>query len=177
MPNTARYRLLNLVLVALLFAGSVWAYPRLPARIPMHFGVGGRPDRWEGRSLASWFLLPLITAALALFMRWIAGVGARHPHTWNVPDKPRFLALTPEARAPIVAKLQEFVALVSVVVTMLMGAVQAGIYQAAMGNEAAVAVWIMGAVGVSLVLMAVLGVRLNASVSRMIRDASAPAGD
>jgi hypothetical protein len=38
-------------------------------------------------------------------------------------------------------------------------------------------VWIMGAVGVSLVVMAVLGVRLNASVSRMIREASAPAGD
>lgn len=177
MSTTARCRLLNLVLVGLLFAGSAWAYPRLPARIPMHFGVSGRPDRWEGRSLVSWFLLPAITAALALFMRWIADVGARHPHTWNVPDKARFLALAPEARAPIVAKLQEFVAVVSVMVTVLMGAVQAGVYQAARGNEAAAPVWIMGAVGVSLVTMTVLGVRLNASVGRMVREASAAAGD
>lgn len=34
------------------------SYPRLPERIPVHFDLTGKPDRWGGRWMI--FLLPLI---------------------------------------------------------------------------------------------------------------------
>jgi uncharacterized membrane protein len=169
--SIARYRLLNTVLLVALFAGSAWAYPRLPGRIPMHFDLAGRPDAWAGRSIFSWFMLPTVAALLAGFMRWISGVGARNPHTWNLPEKRRFLAMSPQARAPIVARMQEFLALVGVLVTALMGAIQVAVYQAATGTGMEPA-WMLGAIGLFLLVITVAGVRLNASVGRMIRDAS-----
>lgn len=172
-----RYRLLNLVLLAALFAGSAWAYPRLPGRIPMHFDLSGQPDRWAERSLFNWFLLPVFTAVLALFLHWIAGVAARNPHTWNVPDKGRFLAMSPGARAPIVARMQAFVAFVSVVVTLLMSAIQFAIFQAATEREPEPSAWMLGVIGVTVAVILVCGLRLNGRVGRMIRDRAEATGD
>lgn len=175
--STSRYRLLNYLLLAALFAGSAWAYPRLPARIPMHFDLAGQPDRWETRSLVSWFLLPAIALALALFMGWIGGVGARNPHTWNLPDKARFLALSARARAPIVERMQAFLAFVSVLVTALMCAIQVSIYQASTGSTTTLPGWMTIGIGLFLLVTVASALRLNASVGRMIRDASASPAD
>jgi uncharacterized membrane protein len=175
--STHRLRRLNAVLLLALFAGSAWAYPRLPGRIPMHFGFSGQPDAWASRSLVSWFLLPAITAALALGLHAIAASTANHPELWNVPDKRRFLALDAAARAPIVAKLREFVAFVGVVVTALMLVIQAAIYRAATGTAPGLPVWAMAAVGVALLVMIAASVRLNAAVGRMVNDAYAGAAD
>ncbi|HEX6041894.1 DUF1648 domain-containing protein [Longimicrobium sp.] len=177
MSATARYRLLNAVLLAALLAGSAWAYPRLPGRIPMHFNAAGQVDRWEGRSPASWFMLPILAAVLAVFMWGIGIIGERHPHTWNVPDKPRFLALSPEARAPIMARMGEFLAFVSLMCTALMSALQLTLYDTATSRETQMPAWMMGFVGAFLIVVLIAGVRLNVAVGRMIRDASASARD
>lgn len=173
--STQRYRLLNAVLVLALFAGSTWAYPRLPERIPIHFDLSGQPDRWETRSFASWFMLPAIAAALALFLHAVSPYATRHPELWNLPDKRRFLALDEAAQAPIVARMQEFVAFVGVVVTALLGVIQAGIYRASVGAARGLPVWALAAIGAFLLVVTVAGVRLNAAVGRMVRDAHARA--
>jgi uncharacterized membrane protein len=170
-----RYRLLNAVLLLALFAGSAWAYPRLPARIPIHFGVSGQPDRWAARSVASWFMLPAIAAALAVLLHAVSAYAMRHPESWNMPDKRRFLALDAAAQAPIAARMREFVAFVGVVVTALLGVIQAAVYQAATGAARGLPVWSTAAIGASLLVMAVTGMRLNAAVGRMVRDAPAQA--
>src|SRR5688572_30642422 len=102
--STQRYRLLNAVLLLALFAGSAWAYPRLPERIPVHFGLTGEPDAWAVRSAGSWFMLPAIAAVLVLVMHALSVYGSAHPETWNLPDKRRFLALSPADQAPIIAR-------------------------------------------------------------------------
>jgi uncharacterized membrane protein len=165
-----RARLLNAVLLVALFAGSAWAYPRLPARIPIHFDLAGRPDAWESRSVG-WFLLPAVAVGLALFLHAIAAYSANHPETWNVPDKRRFLAMDPRAREPIVARLREFVALVSVVITVMMCVIQAAVYRASTGTGTGLPAWAMAAVGAAVLGMVVGGLRLNRTVGRMIRDA------
>lgn len=132
MSQRARiYTILTVMLLAALIAGSVWAYPRLPERIPMHFDLAGRVDRWASRSAGTWFLLPMVAVALALMLGAISLYAAGHPASWNMPDKRRFLAMDAAAQAPIVARMREMVAFVGMVVTALMGVIQAGIYRAA----------------------------------------------
>jgi uncharacterized membrane protein len=175
--STARYRLLNLVLVAALFAGSAWAYPRLPERIPTHFDLAGRPDAWEDRSPASWFMLPVLALALAGGLLLVSRYALRHPETWNLPDKRRFLALDQAAQEPIVQRMERFVAFVSVVVTGLLCAIQTAVFRTATGHAPEAPMWILVAVGTAVVVMFTAAVRLNTAVARMIRDASAPVGD
>ncbi|MCX6050587.1 MAG: SdpI family protein [Chloroflexi bacterium] len=55
-------------IVLLVMAGlSVWAWQRLPAAaaIPVHWNLSGTPDRY-GSKLEGLFLLPLVTAGMAL---------------------------------------------------------------------------------------------------------------
>ncbi|HEX6909097.1 MAG TPA: DUF1648 domain-containing protein [Longimicrobium sp.] len=166
-----RARLLNAVLLLALFAGSAWAYPRLPERIPIHFDLTGQPDGWASRS-TGWFLLPVIALALAAFLHAVAAYSANHPETWNVPDKRRFLALDPQARAPITAKLRAFVAWVGVVVTAMMCVIQAAVFRAATGASRGLPPWAMAAIVASVLVMVAGGLRLNRVVGRMIREAA-----
>ncbi|MEQ9570373.1 MAG: DUF1648 domain-containing protein, partial [Longimicrobiales bacterium] len=54
---------LNAGLALAIVAYAVWAWPRLPERIPAHFGADGTPDRWTETTVGSWFLLPAIGLA------------------------------------------------------------------------------------------------------------------
>lgn len=173
--STRHYRLLNAVLLLALFAGSAWAYPRLPARIPVHFGFSGEADRWETRSVVSWFLLPAIAAVLTLGLHALSVYGTRHPEIWNVPDKRRFQALSPAAQAPIIAQQQRFMAFVGCIVTALFGVIQAGSYAASAGGR--LPVWAVAAIAGSVLVIGIAGVRENREVGRMIREAEGPAAD
>lgn len=46
---------------------ALGAYPRLPEKIPIHFGISGEPDGWGGRWMI--FLMPVI-ATLIVAMNW-----------------------------------------------------------------------------------------------------------
>jgi uncharacterized membrane protein len=162
------YRLLNVLLLLALFAGSAWAYPRLPEHIPVHFGFSGQPDRWEARSIVSWFLLPAVAAVLALALYGMSVFGGRHPELWNVPDKRRFLALGPAEQAPIIAQQQRFMAFVGCLVTALFGVIQAGSYAASTGG--ALPAWAVAGIAGSVLVIGVAGVRENREVGRMVRE-------
>lgn len=171
--STQTYRLLNLLLLGALFAGSLMVYPRLPERIPMHFDLSGQPDAWERRSLAAWLMLPVIAAGTALLLEVASRVSVRNPQLWNVPDKPRFLALTPEERAPIIHRLQNFMGLVGVTVTVVMMMVQASVYLAAMEPAPRLPGYALAAIVLPMGVLLVAGLRLNRSIATLIRDAHA----
>lgn len=46
---------------------ALGAYPRLPEKIPIHFGISGEPDGWGARWMI--FLMPVI-ATLIVAMNW-----------------------------------------------------------------------------------------------------------
>jgi uncharacterized membrane protein len=169
--STQTYRLLNLLLLGALFAGSLMVYPRLPERIPMHFDLSGQPDAWEGRSLAAWLLLPVIATGTALLLEAASRHSVSSPRLWNVPDKPRFLALTPEERAPIMHRLQNFMALVGVTVTVVVMVVQASVYRAAIDPMPRMPVYALAAIVLHIGVLVVAGLRLNRDIAALIRDA------
>jgi uncharacterized membrane protein len=48
----------NKGLIVVLVGAALWAWPRLPERIPTHFGLDGQADAWSETTLVSWFLVP-----------------------------------------------------------------------------------------------------------------------
>ena len=168
--NEKPFRLAVLGLLAALYAGSAAAYPRLPGRIPIHFDLAGNPDAWASTSLLSWFLLPLIATAMAGFLFVIGRVSEYRPELWNVPEKPRFLALPAEARAPIAARLRAFMALMAVVTTAVMSTIQVEVFLTATGR--APTPWLMTAATVLMLMgIGVAAVRTNRRVAAEIREA------
>ncbi len=54
------------VLVAAAFAASLWFYPRLPDRVPMHWNFRGEIDGWGSRS-SVWFMPCVMLGLLGFF--------------------------------------------------------------------------------------------------------------
>jgi hypothetical protein len=128
------YRL-QLVLLALYFAAAATLWPTLPERVPIHFDFAGRPTTWARTSVLSWFGLPLLAAAMTLFLYGMGRASTHAPELWNIPEKERFLALSPTARAPIVAYLSRVMAWAAVLATFTFISIHVGVYQTATGRS------------------------------------------
>lgn len=57
---------LAILLIVLPLGFAAWLHPRLPGRIPVHFGADGRPDAWGGPD--SIYLGPSIMGAVSLIL-------------------------------------------------------------------------------------------------------------
>lgn len=164
------YRL-QLLLLALHFAVAALVWPTLPERVPIHFNLAGRPTAWVHTSVWSWFGLPLLAAATTLFVYGMSRLSARAPELWNVPNKQRFLSLSPAARAPIVRYLDRFMAWTAVLVSVTFAGVHLGVHQAATGRGSGLP-WlshllIWGPIGVLLLL----AVRMTRNAGEQVRQA------
>jgi uncharacterized membrane protein len=51
-----------------LLARTAEAWPRLPERVPIHFGASGLPDGWAEKSVASVFLVPILALVMAVVL-------------------------------------------------------------------------------------------------------------
>ncbi|MGY1718029.1 DUF1648 domain-containing protein [Blastococcus sp. SYSU DS0552] len=71
---------------ALYAAVWVWAWTRLPARVPVHFGPGGEPDTWAGRPAALVGAAVLGLAMAAVFAGCARFVRRCRPELVNVPN-------------------------------------------------------------------------------------------
>jgi uncharacterized membrane protein len=57
-----------LLVLALMAAIAAWSWPRVPERMPVHFGFDGRPDAWGGR-VEGLLIVPAVAAGLyAVFL-------------------------------------------------------------------------------------------------------------
>lgn len=89
--------LLKLFLFITWLSHIVWTFgviPSLPARIPVHFGLSGEPDRWGGASTL-WIMLA-ISVLLGNFLLLLSGLGEGKPTRFAPAPKPLpegFLAL------------------------------------------------------------------------------------
>jgi uncharacterized membrane protein len=60
---------LSIVFLILGWWIALSVYPRLPEKVPVHFGVTGEADRWGGRWMI--FLMPLIGVAIFALDYWV----------------------------------------------------------------------------------------------------------
>ena len=170
---------INLLLLAAVVGGSVWAWPHLPQRIPAHMGAGGEVTRWTARTAGSWFLIPLVTIGTVALNYAIAALLPARPHLMNLPDRGRFLALPPERRAPVIARMQDFLYGFSAPLIVLLGAVQWAMYRAAVGTQGAgdvVVVLLASFLLMPLVLVVWLP-RIQGELRRQVREHAAATED
>ncbi|MFO7262207.1 MAG: DUF1648 domain-containing protein [bacterium] len=166
-----RTRFLNLALLAALLVGSALAYPRLPDRIPGHFGLDGTPTRWVETSPASWFLLPLIALGLNLLLYAMAALATRDARFVNLPGKERLLALPIERQREVLRRVREGMDALMAPTTLAFCLIQLAIYRSAIGMGGRVEI-------IAALLLVLLGstigtisllVRTQAELDRQVR--------
>ena len=80
---------LSVVVLILGWRLALSVYPRLPERVPVHFGLRGEADRWGGRWMI--FMIPLVSTAIVALDYWI--------FEYVSPGSPR--PIPPEMRTPL----------------------------------------------------------------------------
>jgi uncharacterized membrane protein len=159
---------LSLLLLLAMVGFAVWAWPRLPDRIPVHFGIDGRPDGWADRSLASWFLLPGIAILLTALMGAFRVLMGRYPRMVNLPDRTRLADLPEAARRPVLETFSGFLALVETELLVMFGLIQLASYKAALGepSQGTMILVLILAVVLSPFLLVVFFLRLQPALER-----------
>ena len=172
------FNLLNWVLVLGLVGAALWAWPRLPDRIPLHFGADGRADAWGERTVTSWFLVPAIALALTAGMGWFRRMIPRRPGWVNLPGQTKLTDLPEAARGPVVEMLSGFLALLQTEVLVIFALIQLATYRTALGQESQgiMILVLLLAVTASPFLMVVFFLRLQSAMDRGRKLAAAAAG-
>ena len=142
---------------ALSVADAWMHYAAVPGRIPMHFGIGGLPDRWEPKTFWSVMLLPLMTMGMGALLGTMACLTARAKRALRQGDRGVSFAAQIRFRRAVSVFLSGTVVLVAV----LLSSLSYGSLRVALGEaERLPAVAMVGgillviyAVGGSLVLM------------------------
>jgi hypothetical protein len=80
---------LSVVVLILGWWIALSVYPRLPERVPVHFGLTGEADRWGGRWMI--FLIPLVSTVIFALDYWI--------FEYASPRSPK--PIPPEMRTPM----------------------------------------------------------------------------
>lgn len=127
--------LLNGLLLTLLVGGSLFVYPDLPDRIPLHFGADGQADRWGDRTLLSWLLLPLIGAATAALMTGIGIMLPRNPKLINMPDKDRLLQLPDYLQRWVIEGVAATLHVMTFVMLVMFTTMQYGAWRTAVSGD------------------------------------------
>jgi uncharacterized protein DUF1648 len=104
---------LSVVVLILGWWVALSVYPRLPERVPVHFGLRGEADRWGGRWMI--FLIPLVSTAIVAIDYWI--------FEYVSPGSPR--PIPPEMRTPLHLLLLEL-SVIFTYITWRMSAVAFG---------------------------------------------------
>ncbi|MEF8815463.1 MAG: DUF1648 domain-containing protein [Salinibacter sp.] len=122
---------LNAGLALLLIGGSLWAFPRLPARIPRHFGLGGTADAYWDATLLHWMLVPAIALVVVGIVYGAAWWTGHAPGSVNVPNQQKYDALAPAEKRVILRDVQVFLYGAATAMLVLFSVIQASTYHVA----------------------------------------------
>jgi RsiW-degrading membrane proteinase PrsW (M82 family) len=165
------YDFLNL---CFLFAGvyyefSLWKI--LPEKIPVHFTLGGIPNRWanKGMEIILIFCMPW---AMALLMYSIAKLARRYPSLLSIPRKQDFLALPSQQQEPLWLLIDEMMAGMAFAIIILFLGIIRFIEKAATGPVSGLSWEFMLGFGFFIVLAIAYVVKLNVKYKEILRNAS-----
>ena len=125
----------NWVLILGIIAFALWAWPRLPAQIPTHFGLDGSADAWSQKTFGSWFGSSAIGLLIVFGIGWFRAMIPRKPNWVNLPDKTRLAELPEVARKPVIEMLSGFLAIIQTEVLVIFALIQLSTYRTALGEK------------------------------------------
>lgn len=126
---------LNTLLAGGVVAHAVWAWSRLPAEIPAHFGLDGQPDRWTTTTASSWFWMPSAAIASAVLLWGLREWAVRRPGALNLPGGKKLEDYDARVRPGIIEHIRLTLAIVSTELLVIFGLIQIGSFRTAMGGS------------------------------------------
>jgi len=171
-------RALLLLSMLAVWALAAAAWPQLPARVPIHFDLSGRPDGWAARSAWWWFLLPALATTIGAMMgwllpRWMVAMARANSRWLNMPRKAEFMALPVAARERAVHAPLAWLSALVVGVQALTGWIVYGSARVAVGDWQALPPVVSFALVAALLACASgLGIAGARSVRREVERAS-----
>jgi uncharacterized membrane protein len=122
---------LNAALLLGMIGLSIYVYPQLPERIPVHFGADGTPDSWSRRTLLTWLVLPLVGTASTAVMYGVARFMPQHPRWFNMPDRKKFLELPSALQRRVIGAVADMMYVMALTLLVMVSAMQYGAWQSA----------------------------------------------
>jgi uncharacterized membrane protein len=164
----------NLVLLAGWIGACITIYPRLPERIPLHFGFAGGADAWTGSSMGIWLLMPAIGAVVVLFGYALSGVAARTPEMWNLRQEEvkRVRALPSHVQEELAEAGRRSTAWILILTTVALMGVQVGVYATAVGQTERMPWYAQAIIWSSLAAIVLLSLREGSRLRWQIRAGS-----
>ncbi len=157
--------LANTILFILSWSMSIVAYPKLPEKIPIHFNLTGQADSWKGKSLSSFFLLPIIQTIFVMGF----SILARFSHSINFPKKEFISSLSYEKKKIIYALIQEFIFLVLIFFNLLFIHLQRSViltaHQLASGIDKS---YFFSIIGIILMLVFLYFLRIKLKIKELL---------
>lgn len=147
-------------------------YPSIPDRFPIHFDASGSPDNWATKSAGAWFALPALATVLSLGLVIFAALAVPRlarlsPSMINVPNKARFLSLSPESRVQALSPVVCFLIYLATITTGLFIAILEAIARATPVQQGPTLLWptafMILSIGGVLVMIWALGRRLEST--------------
>ncbi len=121
-------RLLNLIAFAAmagLLGYTLWVYPQLPDRIPIHFNLRGEPDDYGSK------IIFLILPGIALALYGLMTIVNRKPQNFNYP-----FAITPQNAQKQYGLASGLIIWLKAIVMLMMAYLAYGMAQVALGRAA-----------------------------------------
>ena len=145
-------RVLVMLGIAVCIVQLALVWDVLPAHVPIHFGISGRPDRFGSKSML--LILPAVAVALALLLTLVA----RFPQSFNYPVR-----VTPENAPRLYRQGRLLLAWLNVLVVWLFAAIEQQTVEIALGHAHAFSNGF-----VVLLVAAVIGVPLSIGVLAVV---------
>lgn len=114
-------------------------YPDLPARVPTHFGLRGRPDAWRPKSFWTVMLLPMMTLVMGAGMGVLALFISRAKRAIRFPQA----QISAEAQMRFRRAFTRFMCLIAVLVTALLTSISVGAIRVGLGHAEGLSPFIM----------------------------------
>jgi uncharacterized membrane protein len=171
LPNR-RVNLVLLVVDLLLVVGlavfAFAAFPTLPDRYPVHFGISGQPDRWVAGSSPEWFLLLGVAVAFnAVLLGTGFGLPRINPRWINIPRKAQFLQLPRERQIAVLSGVTTMVLALAALFDLVFVGLYAMIYATAVRALASPLIWpIVIPIALALIGLAVWTTRIGRAIGR-----------
>lgn len=111
---------LNITIVLFAWMVSVVAYDELPERIPTHFGLDGKPDKWSDKTPLMFYIMPTIQFIMVVIFIWII----RYPKLFNFPQKNEVESWPEEKKKPVYKYLSKMSLVICLMVNLLFLTIQ-----------------------------------------------------
>lgn len=119
------------VLLVLCWSFSIWAYCRLPATIPIHFGVSGKPDGYGDKGTL--FILP----SVGTFIFALLTLLNNYPHMFNYP-----VEIRPENAERLYTFATKMMRLLKLMVILTFTSIGCSTYLTTLGVNGGISSWV-----------------------------------